>query len=60
MTTSNGHARREIPLKKAAAFLILIFSVSFFLFAIDWPVREGTIAQNFGINDAGIPLLGDS
>ena len=45
-------------IRKTAAFAVL-FSVSFFVFAIGWPVREGSLTANFGINDGGIPLLGN-
>ena len=45
-------------MKKAAALIILI-TLSFFVFAIGWPVREGFLAANFGMNDGGIPLLGN-
>ena len=45
-------------IKKIAAAAIL-FSASLFAFAIGWPLREGKIAANFGINDGGIPLLGN-
>ncbi|GHV85741.1 hypothetical protein AGMMS50230_13490 [Spirochaetia bacterium] len=45
--------------KKYGALLVCFF-VSLFVFAMDWPVREGRLIANFGSNDAGIPLLGNS
>ena len=46
----------------SAFFLAFCFLLcgAFCVFAIDWPVREGTLAANFGTSDGGIPLLGDS
>ena len=44
-------------MKKSAA-LALLLSASFFVFGIGWPVRDGRVAANFGMNDGGIPLLG--
>jgi hypothetical protein len=46
-------------LKRAFAFVAL-FSASLLAFAFDWPVRKGQLIANFGSNDNGIPLLGDS
>jgi len=40
--------------------IILFLLLSFFVFAIDWPVKEGTLISNFGSNDGGSPVLGDS
>ena len=45
---------------KRSAALCLLFFAAFFVFAIDWPVREGRLAANFGASDGGIPLLGDA
>ena len=39
--------------------LILFLSASFFIYAFDWPLREGRLAANFGSSDMGIPLLGN-
>ncbi|MCL1928876.1 MAG: hypothetical protein FWG07_08815 [Treponema sp.] len=39
--------------------LVLLLSASFFVFGIGWPVREGYLAANFGMNDGGVPLLGN-
>ena len=44
--------------KKLLAFIVCI-SVSFYIFAMSWPVREGRLEANFGVNDQGIPLLGN-
>jgi hypothetical protein len=46
-------------LKKTFTFASLFFA-SLFVFAFDWPVRQGRLIANFGKNDNGIPLLGDS
>jgi hypothetical protein len=48
-----------VPGKKACV-IILFLLLSFFVFAMDWPVKEGTLSSNFGSNDGGSPLLGDS
>ena len=45
-------------MKKNAA-LALLLSASFFVFGIGWPVREGSISANFGMNGGGMPLLGN-
>jgi hypothetical protein len=45
-------------IRKTAAPIIL-FSAAFFMSALGWPVREGSLAANFGINDGGIPFLGN-
>ena len=44
--------------RKIVVFAVL-FLLSIFVFAIGWPVHEGSLAANFGINDGGIPLLGN-
>jgi hypothetical protein len=44
-------------IKKSIA-VVLVFFLSFFVFSLEWPVREGRLAANFGSNDQGIPLLG--
>ena len=46
-------------MKKTAA-LVILFSASLFVFALGWPVREGSLAANFGMSDGGVPLLGNS
>jgi hypothetical protein len=48
-----------IPGKKSCV-IILFLLLSFFVFSIDWPVREGILISNFGSNDGGSPVLGDS
>jgi len=50
---------KRIP-AKAGAFFILVFSLSFFVFAIDWPAKEGKLTANFGSGDGGVPFLGNS
>ncbi|MDR1144429.1 MAG: hypothetical protein LBK77_09480 [Spirochaetaceae bacterium] len=45
--------------KKICA-LGLFFGGAFLCFALDWPVREGALVSNFGSNDGGIPVLGNS
>jgi hypothetical protein len=45
--------------RKKIAALVLIASASFFIFAAGWPVREGTLTANFGLNDGSVPLLGN-
>ena len=45
-------------IKKIIA-LILFLSASLFIYAFEWPLREGRLAANFGSSDMGIPLLGN-
>ena len=45
--------------KKPAAFVICL-SLSFLVFAMDWPLREGRLVANFGGNDGGVPLVGNA
>jgi hypothetical protein len=45
---------------KKAFILVLFTAFSLFVFAIDWPVSEGTLIANFGSNDGGAPVLGNS
>jgi hypothetical protein len=45
--------------KKICA-LGLFSLVSLLCFALDWPVREGALVSNFGSNDGGVPVLGNS
>jgi hypothetical protein len=46
-------------IRKAAAFA-LISAVSAFVFALDWPSREGVLISNFGENDRGMLALGNA
>jgi hypothetical protein len=45
---------------KKLGIIAALLLLSFFVFAIDWPVREGTLVSNFGSNDRGGPVLGNS
>ena len=45
-------------MKKNIVLILLLFA-SFFVFGIGWPVREGSLAANFGMSDGRIPLLGN-
>jgi len=38
--------------------LIFILAISSPLFAMDWPLPEAEVVQNFGANDQGTPVLG--
>jgi len=38
--------------------LILIIPISSPLFAMDWPLPDAEVVQNFGANDQGTPVLG--
>jgi hypothetical protein len=40
------------------SLLILILLISGILFAMDWPLPEAKVVQNFGANDQGAPDLG--
>lgn len=40
--------------------LAIIVPVSALVFALDWPSAEGTLTANFGINDNGTPVPGNS
>lgn len=51
---------KKPPFPKKAFALVLLFSASLLVFAFDWPVRQGRLIANFGSNDNGIPLLGNS
>jgi hypothetical protein len=46
--------------EKKIISLCIFFLVSLLCFALDWPVREGVLVSNFGSNDGGIPVLGNS
>ncbi|MDR0562514.1 MAG: hypothetical protein LBG73_07470 [Spirochaetaceae bacterium] len=37
---------------------ILVFGVGSLMYAMDWPVQNGNLINNFGWNDAGRPVLG--
>lgn len=45
--------------RKAPVFVCFLL-VSLFAGALDWPVREGDLTQNFGVNDNGMPFQGNS
>jgi len=38
--------------------LIFIFTISGVLYAMDWPLPDAKVVQNFGSNDQGTPVLG--
>ncbi|MDR2864174.1 MAG: hypothetical protein LBV68_01005 [Spirochaetaceae bacterium] len=45
---------------KLPVALLMFILCGFFLNAMDWPAPEAKIARNFGLNDQGRPLLGES
>ena len=38
--------------------LIFLFTISQVLYAMDWPLPDAQVVQNFGSNDQGTPVLG--
>ena len=46
-------------MKKKIAAAAFLLSVSFFVFALGWPLHEGKLIANFGASDGGIPFLGN-
>ena len=47
-----------ITKKFMISILIFLFTITGVTFAMDWPLPEAQIIQNFGSNDQGTPVLG--
>jgi len=49
--------KRDLRMKKISV-LIFLLAISGVLYAMDWPLPDAEVVQNFGSNDQGTPVLG--